>query len=236
MKNLINLNLANIKGSKKLRKIFKFLKKYFGEKDPGNVNFNFDDKPSRMIIVQKIIDIKKYQSYLEIGTFDNELFSFINCKEKIGIDPFYGGTHRMTSDAFFFKNKKKFDCIFIDGLHHYDQVKKDIKNSLNFLNENGIILVHDCLPKNLLAQSIPRTVVNWNGDVWKAFVEIRTNIELDAYTCYADHGIGVILKRKNRNVLNIECKNFQKLKFIDFYREHNRFMNIVDFNDLIKLL
>ena len=39
----------------------------------------------------------------------------------------------------------------------------------------------------------------WNGDVWKAIVECRNSKDIDVYTCYADHGIGVILKRPNRN-------------------------------------
>lgn len=30
-----------------------------------------------------------------------------------------GGTHRMTSDAFFATNEEQFDLVFIDGLHHY---------------------------------------------------------------------------------------------------------------------
>ena len=53
----------------------------------------------------------------------------------------------MTSDEYFSKFKDKFDIIFIDGLHHYEQVKKDIFNSLEILNSNGIILMHDCLKK-----------------------------------------------------------------------------------------
>jgi len=102
----------------------------------------------------------------------------------------------MSSDIFFLQNKESFDCIFIDGLHHYNQVLKDIDNSLKILNSNGLILIHDCLPKSLDAQPVPRTVVEWNGDVWKPFVSKRVKNVLDAYTCYADHGIGVILKRK----------------------------------------
>lgn len=35
----------------------------------------------------------------------------------VGVDPLLGGTHRMTSDAFFAANTEHFDLIFIDGLH-----------------------------------------------------------------------------------------------------------------------
>ena len=107
----------------------------------------------------------------------------------------------MTSDEFFLKNSEKFDCIFIDGLHHYKQVKKDIENSISILNDKGIIFLHDCLPNSVEAQAVPRTEVHWNGDVWKAFVEVRCKPFLDCYTCYADYGIGVILKRKNITIL-----------------------------------
>jgi hypothetical protein len=232
----INLRLAKVKSSNKLRKIIRYLKKVFGEKDPGIINFDFAEKPSRMVITQEIISRKNYKSYLEIGTFDDELFSFIECENKIGVDPFSGGTHRMTSNDFFIKNDKIFDCIFIDGLHHFDQVIKDIENSLKFLKEGGIILIHDCLPASLGAQSIPRTEIIWNGDVWKAFVKQRTNPFLDCYTCYADHGIGVIFKRNNQSLLDIKYKNFKKLKFLDFYNDHKKLMNIIEYNDLLKLI
>lgn len=232
----INLKLAKTKGSRKLRKLIKTLRKIFGEKDPGCLDFKFSKKPSRLFVVQSFIDKKKLNSYLEIGTFDDELFKHIKCKKKIGVDPFTGGTHRMTSDEFFYKNKDKFDCIFIDGLHHYNQVKKDINNSLKFINDGGIVLIHDCLPQNIEAQSVPRTTIDWNGDVWKAFVEIRTNSNLNTYTCLADHGIGVILKGKNENPLNLNIKDYKKLKFLDYYKNHYEMMNIIEYEDLIKII
>ena len=222
----------------KVNKIYlKFIKTYlyfFGEKNLGNIGFDFSQKPSRIEILNKIILSQKYSKYLEIGTFQDELFSKINCENKIGVDPFSGGTHRMTSDEFFISNKEKFDCIFIDGLHHYSQVIKDINNSIEILSDNGVILIHDCLPNNLMEQQVPRITLNWNGDVWKAFVECRTKSNLDCYTCYADWGIGVIFKRQNSNILKIDNKNFKKLKFNFFFHNHKKLMNIIEFEDLLK--
>ena len=77
MLEFINLRLAKVKSSKKIRKIIATFKIIFGEKDPGVINFDFSDKPSRMTVVQNIIERKRYKSYLEIGTFDDELFTFI---------------------------------------------------------------------------------------------------------------------------------------------------------------
>jgi len=234
--NSLYLKLAKVKSSKKLRKFIQILRNIFGEENPGTINFDFEKKPSRLFIIQEIINKKKFRSYLEIGTFKNEVFSNIVCEKKIGVDPFSGGTHRMTSDEFFSKYENKFDCIFIDGLHHYDQVIKDINNSLKRINENGIILLHDCLPKNMDAQAIPRTVVEWNGDVWKALVNMRTKKNLDCYTCYADHGLGIILKRPNRNLLNLKVSNFKKLKYVDFYNDYKNLMNLIEYDQLKNLI
>ena len=51
--------------------------------------------------------------------------------------------HKSTSDIFFKNNQKSFDIIYIDGLHKYYQVKKDLKNALKCLNEDGIIICDD---------------------------------------------------------------------------------------------
>jgi hypothetical protein len=208
----------------------------FGEKDIGSLHFDFSKEPSRFDIIQWIIANNNYKSYLEIGCFSNELFDRILCKKKTGVDPISGGNLRMTSDDFFRSCNETFDCIFIDGLHTYSQVKKDIDNSLKFLNSEGIILLHDCLPNNYLEQATPRGQYIWNGDVWKAIVECRINKNIDTYTCYADFGIGVILNRKNRNILQFKSLNFGKMKFSEYFYNYKRFMNLVEYNDLIKII
>ena len=210
--------------------------KLFGDQKLGDIGFDFSNKPKRQFIVQDIINRKKYKSYLEIGCFDNELFDFVNCEKKIGVDPVVGGNIRKTSDDYFKDCNEKFDCIFIDGLHTYTQVIKDIVNSLNVLNPNGIILLHDCLPNNFYAQAIPRCQYNWNGDVWRAIVECRTKKDLDTYTCYADQGIGVIFKRENQNLLNLNIKDFSKINFKEYFYNYKKYMNIIEYDDLIKIM
>ncbi len=210
--------------------------KLFGDQKLGDIGFDFSNKPKRQFIVQDIINRKNYKSYLEIGCFDNELFDFVNCEKKIGVDPVAGGNIRKTSDNYFKDCNEKFDCIFIDGLHTYTQVIKDIVNSLNVLNPNGIILLHDCLPNNFFAQAIPRCQYNWNGDVWRAIVECRTKKNLDTYTCYADYGIGIIFKRENQNFLNINIKDFSKINFKEYFYNYKKYMNIIEYDDLIKII
>jgi hypothetical protein len=222
--------------SKKVLRLFFYYHKIFNNNGLGDIGFDFSNKKNRKFIVQDIIDKKKYKSYLEIGCFDDALFNSVKIEYKVGVDPVKGGTVRLTSDQFFNSNKENFDCVFIDGLHTYEQVKKDIQNSLKFLNKNGIILLHDCLPNNFYEQVTPRCQFTWNGDVWKAIVECRTNKDLDVYTCYADFGIGVIFNRPNKNLLNYNNTNFSKIDFKEYHKDPYQLMNIIEYDELKSII
>ena len=50
--------------------------------------------------------------------------------------------------------------------------------------------------------------------------------------CIADHGLGVILKRKNSKILDLKNKDFKNLKFSDYYKQHKDFMNPVTYEQL----
>ena len=59
----------------------------------------------------------------------------------------------MTSDEFFAKASLpfRFDVVFIDGLHTYEQSRKDAENALGVIVEGGVIIMHDCNPPNAAA-------------------------------------------------------------------------------------
>lgn len=217
-------------------RFFNFYNLLLKENFKKKLNFDWSSFPQRFEIINKIIKKNSYERYLEIGCFKDENFNKINITYKVGVDPVSGGTVRKTSDEYFKNNKEYFDIIFIDGLHYFDQVKKDIENSLDFLNTKGIIIVHDCLPSKIRDQMIPRAHEKWNGDVWKAIVEFRTKDHLDVYTCFADEGLGIILKRNNKNKLDLNLKDFKKLKFKDYYHNYSKFMNIISEDDLLKII
>ena len=92
-----------------------------------------------------------------------------------------------------------FDVIFVDGLHVYEQVYKDIINSLKFLNKNGYIICHDMNPPTEKHQAVPRPTDQgqWNGDCWKAWIQIRTERnDLTMHVVDMDWGVGVVKKGK----------------------------------------
>ena len=217
----------------KFNKIYNII---FGEKFYKKINFNWENFPKRYELINKVITKKNYKSYLEIGCDENQNFDKINIQEKVGIDPKKGGNIRMTSDSYFRTNQKNFDCIFIDGLHTYEQAKKDVLNSINVLNENGIIFLHDCLPKSYFHQAVPRSRNIWNGDVWKVIVEYRVKEDFDTFTCFIDEGVGVIRKKKNGLILKKKFNNFKKITFKEFYYNYKELMNIVSYDKVEEYL
>lgn len=218
----------------KLNPIKKLLNKFyyeiFIENFKGQINYNFPKEYFRWDLIDYLIKKYDYKDYLEIGCDKDQLFSKINLNNKIGVDPYSGGNTRKTSDDFFSDNTRTFDLVFIDGLHTYQQVKKDILNSVKFLNNNGIILVHDCLPDKMSKQAVPRYKMQWNGDVWKAIVDLRQDTNLDIYTCEMDQGIGVIKKSKNTSVLELKTQ-INELKFKDYYNNYKEYMRIINLNE-----
>ena len=171
--------------------------------------------------VRKVLDKKKDCKYLEIGCDDNFVFNSIILPDenKIGVDPRQGGNHRMTSDEFFSQNKKNFDIIFIDGLHHYEQCQKDVINSLKFLNLNGYIFIHDLLPLNWKMELVPRIQGHWNGDVWKVGYELSLLKNLEFKIANIDSGIGYL--KKTSDVKYIKLPELLNKRFKDYLNIYN---------------
>jgi len=206
----------------------------FVERFTKKINFKFPSNFYRWDMIKFLQSKKQFKNYLEIGCDQDQLFSKINIENKIGVDPVSGGNTRKSSDDFFSTNKINFDLVFIDGLHEYDQVKKDILNSLKFLNPNGIILVHDCLPSSMSKQAVPRYRMSWNGDVWKAIVDLRCEKNIEIFTCEIDQGIAIIQNKNNTDLLSINKKPIE-LKFYDFYNNYKKYMRVISLEDFKKI-
>ena len=170
---------------------------------------------NRMSFISLAIQKFRNCEYLEIGCASNVCFSSIPLINKTGVDPENGGNIRDTSDNFFKNNKKNFDVIFIDGLHQYEQCRKDIINSLKVLNENGLIFLHDMIPRSWVEENVPRLQKVWSGNVWKVALELIKTKGVDFFIIIADHGVGVIKKREKNVIYHDDYKNIKNLKFKD---------------------
>jgi len=150
----------------------------------------------------------------------------------------------MTSDLFFEELRQglildkdvKFDVIFIDGLHLADQVDKDIINALDFIKDDGFIVLHDCNPPT---EWHARETFNyhfspaggyWNGTTWKAFMKWRFNADIHSCCIDSDSGVGIL--SKNQLIGNsIVSKNL----FFELANNRKEHLNLISFVDLKKI-
>ena len=155
----------------------------------------------RFDIINYLIKVNDYKSFLEIGTQERINLSNIAIDKKISVDPDPEANPDfiLSSDDFFEQNVDRFDIIFVDGLHHADFVYRDIINSLKILNPGGCVVVHDVIPSSYEGQLIPleKTLETgtgiWNGDVWKGWIKLRTERkDLAMKVVNTDHGCGII--------------------------------------------
>ena len=163
---------------------------------------------TRTEIINGLITKYGYKSYLEIGVNTPAQPGYnwvgVTAETKHGVDPNVDTTYRMPSDEFFEKHiSQKYDIVFIDGLHIFEQVHRDIVNSLEHLEEGGIIVIHDCNPVTEITQRRERASDAWHGDVWKSIVKLRMeDPNIDICTVNTDEGCGII-KKGSQNLLTV---------------------------------
>jgi predicted O-methyltransferase YrrM len=146
-------------------------------------------------LLNYLIALRGLTSYLEIGT-DNPDFNFdhIKAERKVSVDP---APHARaivaaTSDEYFRLFHDKYDVIFIDGLHHAAQVKKDFDNALEVLSEKGFIVLHDCNPHAEHITHVPRDRAEWCGDVYRFACTLSEYAGIDYVTVDFDYGCTVV--------------------------------------------
>jgi hypothetical protein len=189
------------------RRCQKLEKQYQANAHPMRFDWNWSEiHYNRIALVNLLVNLRGGADckYLEIGCAQNALFDSVCASFKIGIDPEQGGTNLETSDSFFSYNKQKFNVIFVDGLHEYEQVRKDVINGIRCLEDGGWIAFHDVLPRNWKEHHIPRLQSAWTGDCWKLAVELSKSQDIDFKIINIDHGVGVLrLKKPHAEVLDL---------------------------------
>ena len=150
-----------------------------------------------------------------------------------------------TSDAFFeseraFLEQHPIDVALIDGLHTYGQVVRDVEKTLRYLRDDGVIFLHDCNPPFALAarpaaswddfiaqQSGPLVIGVWNGDVWKAIVQLRsTRHDLLVGVLKCDQGVGFVRKGSPESPLFYSVEQVEALTYADLKADRERLLNL----------
>jgi len=200
----------------------------------------------RAAIIAHLIETYKYNSVLEIGVrggpvpqviFEQRKWSHIKYD---GIDPVAATyvNHVKTSDQFFseIKDTKKWDLIFIDGLHIMEQCDKDLENSFKHLNAGGTMVMHDCNPPSKWHQR-PLSEYShgeWNGTVWKSYIKLRvTRPDLFMYVIDTDWGVGIIQHGKQKVYDSVEEKIVLDYDYLASHR--TEMLNLISIDEFKKM-
>lgn len=137
-------------------------------------------------------------AHLEIGTFHGQSLAPLTCTT-LAIDPEFhlrqpimgqkpaAFLFQMTSDAFFAEHDPTYylrgpvTSAFLDGLHLFEALLRDLINTEQHCTPDGVIFLHDCLP--LTVEMTTRVHADvpldgpypgwWTGDVWKVVPILR---------------------------------------------------------------
>ena len=217
----------------------------------------------RMYVIQEIIKKTHAKVYLEIGVREGECFLRIRAPKKIAVDPqmlispkkkrkyyfknltnIFNKYFETTSDDFFKANHKSLkshglNVVFIDGLHTHEQSLRDVQNTLKYLKDDGVIIMHDCNPLSEAAAypaqsyqdaqslNIPGFTGEWNGDTWKTIVYLRSSRkDLDVFVLDCDQGLGIIMKRKPESMLDYSPEAVSHLSYKDLESDRKNILNL----------
>ncbi len=244
-KAMLGFSYKAIGDEKNFRRTFKELLEYQIQKNILN----------RTTIIQHLINRFNYKTYLEIGVARGINFFQIDTELKLGVDPIFtipGGYQNtekekfypITSDEFFANPPKELlekglDIVLVDGLHTYEQSLRDVENSLKYLNPNGVVIMHDCLPDSEAtamptleeARKHPDFKGSWTGDVYKTIIHLRaTRADLFVAVVNVDWGVGIVKKGNPENILTLKVEEIKSMSYIEFAKEKEKLLNLKPVN------
>ena len=199
-------------------------------------------KIQRNEVVQGVLDLYQDPSYLEIGVSEGVTFHGLSAAKKVAVDPLFrfdvpaaqaanpeAAYHQVTSDEYFgtiVGEVEKFDVIYVDGLHTFDQTLRDFINALAHLNEGGVIVIDDVLPTNYTASIRDLRIVNilrergvapggaWMGDVYRLVFFIETFFQSHTYRTIKDnHGQLVVWAKPRPKVNDVTAEHISRLPY-----------------------
>lgn len=180
----------------------------------------------RFHVNQRLLDLYDQPSYLEIGVCEGYTFHAVTAARKVAVDPAFEfdvaaaradprnancAYHGVPSDAYFASVDagERFDVIFVDGLHTFDQTLRDLLNAIACLQPNGVIVIDDVTPSSYSAslpslsqaiavrQAIGDPSPFWMGDVYRLMFFIRDYLPEFSYATVAEnHGQAVVWRAR----------------------------------------
>jgi Methyltransferase domain len=206
------------------------------------------------------------KTYLEIGVAKGNTFMNATFFElRHGVDPrprFDTAVHgsdsvcffEMTSDDFFVNHadpKQKYDIVFLDGLHTFEQTFRDLCCSQAHSHDDTIWLIDDVHPTDIFSahpdqrlayryrerHGIPGKA--WHGDVFKVVFAINDFFPNLSYRTVVGNGNpqAVVIRRQRHEFAPVfgDFEQISRMTYYDFAENRHR-MNFASDDDVITWL
>ena len=142
-----------------------------------------------------------------------------------------------------------FDIVFLDACHEYQCSRRDIEDTLNLVNDNGIIVLHDCLPDSQANCPPFRGDLAswWLGVTYKAYLDVLI-ARKDLWYCTVDTDCGCGMIRSNqkthhyRRAVDLDEQRIHEWRSVGdnydaafqiYKRNRNALMNVVTVNKFL---
>jgi hypothetical protein len=139
-------------------------------------------EPPYLELLEQIHSRLRPRTYLEIGVNEGHSLRLARSGTRaVGIDPEPRAQHTgeaavfaLTSDDFFAEHDLRrvfesvpLDLVFIDGMHLFEFVLRDLINVGRYTVATTTVLLHDCYPISAETATREHLTFLWTGDVWK---------------------------------------------------------------------
>lgn len=213
---------------------------------------------NRIALISELMTKKKLNNYLEIGVFNGHVFFKVKSTFKIAVDPRFqfDGFRKMgkvfinpynifnrfiekksndffADDALRLFAKNPCHMALIDGMHEYAFALSDVENTLNYLSNDGMIIMHDCNPVtkeeacSFQEWKSRGFKGQWNGDVWKTIVHLRSlRDDINVFVLDCDQGLGIVTKGKPESRLSFSPDQIDRLTYEDFDKNRTAWLNL----------
>ncbi|MGQ4876500.1 MAG: glycosyltransferase domain-containing protein [Promethearchaeia archaeon] len=225
--------------------------------------------PNLNHFIQRIIDEMGALKYVEFGDLDLKFFLSINIFQKNLVILRFSKKHFIRQNLFnlkhilyyiiiekrtnwkikiYYKNKlfqslkkrkkiNKYDIVFFKDIYDFKNTLINILKIKRYVKKNGIIIINGGKNIHLIKNS---KEIKKQLTFFKIMTYIRAFIpDLTSYTLDLNNYLGIILKLKNSEKLNLDKNTFNNLNLNDFLNNMEAYIGLKPpqfFNDLLILI
>lgn len=204
----------------------------------------------RSDVIGGFLALHEKPRYLEIGVDTGVTFHAAATARKVAVDPAFKFQpadnteaveyHQVPSDDFFgerVRDGERFQVIYIDGLHTLEQTLRDLLNAIEYLQDDGVIIIDDVVPSSYSA-SLPHlsdvefvrsvmpseTDLSYMGDVYRLVFFVQSFMQSWSYATIAEnHGQLVMWRAKRASVADRTVEAVSRMDLVSMYRQYDGF-------------